>query len=221
MKYCELEEYLFSIKDSKYADFSKSLSNSDYLVIGVKIPVLREIIKKHKLDDELNPEEFVLGKYLEVDFIYFGLSLLRLKTVGEQLLFLKEKIKLAKSWAVTDTISSFIKKTSFDEFYDFFLFAYKSKHTYLRRMGYILALKQYKNKEILKVLPLMTLNEEYMVMMAQAWLLSVVAICFEDEVFEYLSNLEDMTLKRKAISKICDSFRYTMESKNRFKSLRK
>ena len=175
MKYCELEEYLFSIKDSKYADFSKSLSNSDYLVIGVKIPVLREIIIKHKLDDELNPEEFVLGKYLEVDFIYFGLSLLRLKTVGEQLLFLKEKIKLAKSWAVTDTISNFIKKTSFDEFYDFFLFAYKSKHTYLRRMGYILALKQYKNKEILKVLPLMTLNEEYMVMMAQAWLLATIA----------------------------------------------
>ena len=67
----------------------------------------------------------------------------------------------------------------------------------------------------------MTLNEEYMVMMAQAWLLSVVAICFEDEVFEYLSNLVDMTLKRKAISKICDSFRYSMESKNRFKSLRK
>ena len=77
MTYKELEEYLFSIRDDKFADFSKSLSNSEYISIGVKNPKLKEIIKKHKQDFELNPNDFILGKYLEVDHIYFGLSLIR------------------------------------------------------------------------------------------------------------------------------------------------
>ena len=220
MKAKELEQYLFSIGDKKFASFSKTLSNSDYQVIGVKNPALRSLIKEHKDDKELSPSEFELGKYLEIDFVYFGLSLVRCKNVDEQLKFLEKKIKLAKSWAITDCMSTYIKKVSFEKFFDFFLKKYKSKYTYDRRMGYVLALKQYKDKRILKILPLIQENEEYMVMMGEAWLLSVVALTFENEVFDYLKNLNDITLKRKTISKICDSFRFSQESKNRFKSLR-
>lgn len=220
MTYKELEEYLFSIRDDKFADFSKSLSNSEYISIGVKNPKLKEIIKEHKQDFELNPNDFILGKYLEVDHIYFGLSLIRLNKVEDQLKFLKENVWKAKSWAVTDCMSPYLKKIKFEEYYDFFLKTYNSKYTYERRMAYVLGLKQSKDKNILKVLKLMKTNEEYMVMMAEAWLLSFVALEFEDEVFEFLSKCEDITLKRKAISKICDSLRYREESKNRFKSLR-
>ena len=220
MTYKELEEYLFSIRDDKFADFSKSLSNREYISIGVKNPKIKEIIKEHKQDFELNPSDFILGKYLEVDHIYFGLSLIRLNKVKDQLQFLKENVWKAKSWAVTDCMSPYLKKIKFEEYYDFFLKTYDSKYTYERRMAYVLGLKQSKDKNILKVLKLMKTNEEYMVMMAEAWLLSFVALEFEDEVFEFLSKCEDITLKRKAISKICDSLRYTEESKNRFKSLR-
>ena len=87
-------------------------------------------------------------------------------------------------------------------------------------MAYILALKQYRDDRVLKILPLITLNEEYMVMMAEAWFLSVLALSFEDEVFSYLKNLDDLTLKRKTISKISDSYRFDISSKDRFKSLR-
>lgn len=212
--------YLISISDKKYADFSKSLSNSDYTVIGVKIPVLRDIIKQNKDNSELDPNDFELGKYLEIDFIYFGLSLIRLKTSKEQLEFLKKNIGKAKSWAITDTISSYVKKLSFEEFFAFFKDCYLSKETYKRRIAYILTLKQYKDNDILKVLPLIQLNEEYMVMTAEAWLLSVIAIAREDEVFNYLKDCQDISLKRKTISKICDSFRFSKESKDRFKSLR-
>lgn len=75
MKYQQLEDYLFSISDSKFASFSKSLSSSDYISIGVKNPVLRQIIKDHKNDDELKTEEFKLGKYLEVGGISSNSSL--------------------------------------------------------------------------------------------------------------------------------------------------
>lgn len=220
MNYIELKEYLKKIGDQKFASFSKTLSNSDYLVLGVKNPVLRSIIKEHKNDAELNPNDFELGKYLEIDFIYFGLSLIRLTNTKAQLQFLKDKIRLAKSWAITDCVSTYLKKVSFEDFFEFYKATYKSKYTYERRMAYILALKQYRDERVLKILPLITLNEEYMVMMAEAWFLSVLAISFEDEVFSYLKNLDDLTLKRKTISKISDSYRFDISSKDRFKSLR-
>ena len=220
MKYKELEQYLLDISDKKFADFSKSLSNSEYISIGVKNPILRQIIKERIKDKELKTEDFVLGKYLEIDFIYFGLSLSRLKTIDEQLNFLKEKGKLAKSWAITDTLSTYLKKFTFDKYWPFFLSMYNSSFTYDRRLSYVLGLKHYKDKEILKILNYINLNEEYIVMMGEAWLLATIAIVYEKEVFDFLKNTDDIVLKRKTISKICDSFRFTEDSKNKFKSLR-
>ena len=220
MTYQELLTHLFSISDKKFASFSKSISNSSYEVIGVKNPALRAIIKEHKNDVELLTDDFVLGKYLEVDFIYFGLSLSREKNINSQLKFLKEKIHLAKSWIITDCSSSFLKKTSFDAFYDFFIDMYQRKNIYERRMAYVLALKQYKDERIKEILPLIKTKEEYMVYMAEAWLLSVIALTYEDDVFDYLAKTDDLVLMRKTISKICDSYRFDEKSKNRFKELR-
>ena len=220
MTYLELEQLLKGSADKKFADFSKSLSNSDYLSIGVKNPVLRQIIKEHVNDNELKLDDFKLGKYLEVDFIYFGLALSRLKSIDEQLDFLKNNIKKAKSWAITDTLSTYLKKCSFDKYWNLFMSLFNTKYTYERRLAFVLGLKYYKDKEILKILPYIRTNEEYMVMMAEAWLLATLAITYQDEIFYFLKECDDLTLKRKTISKICDSYRFTDDDKNRFKALR-
>ena len=81
MNYIELEKYLFEISDQKFANFSKSLSNSDYISIGVKNPQLKQIVKDHEKDLDLDTNDFVLGKYLEVDYLYFALNLKRRKDV--------------------------------------------------------------------------------------------------------------------------------------------
>ena len=220
MKYQELEKYLFEIADKKFADFSKSLSNSDYISMGVKNPVLRQIVKEHTKDEELKLDEFNLGKYLEVDFIYFGLALSRLKTIDDQLNFLKSNIKKAKSWAITDCVQTYLRKSEFEQFYNFFKESYNSKFTFERRFCYVFGLKHWKNPKIFEIFPLITLNEEYMVMMAEAWLLATVAILYPDEVFNFLMSIEDKTLIRKTVSKMCDSFRISTEMKEKFKSLR-
>ena len=220
MKYRDLVQHLENISDKKFADFSKSLSNSEYISMGVKNPVLRQIIKDHKNDSELKIEDFELGKYLEVDFIYFGLALSRMKSTDEQLKFLKENIRKAKSWAVTDCVQTYLRKTSFDDFKKFFISSYNSSYTYERRFAYVFGLKHWKNPRILEIFPLFKTNEEYMVMMAEAWLLATVAIEFPDQVFSFLKSLDDQTLKRKTISKMCDSFRINETQKNRFKTLR-
>ena len=220
MIYSELEKYLFENADEKFADFSKSLSNSDYISIGIKNPVLRQIVKEHINDEELKLDDFELGKYLEVDFIYFGLALSRLKTINEQLDFLRVNIRKAKSWAITDCVQTYLKKSDFDTFFKFFKDLYDSKYIFERRFCYVFGLKHWKNPGILKILPLITNNEEYMVMMSQAWLLATVAIAYPDEIFNYLKSTDDAVLKRKTISKMCDSFRISDEQKVRFKKLR-
>ena len=59
-----------------------------------------------------------------------------------------------------------------------------------------------------------------MVMMAEAWLLATVAIQYPNEIYDFLKETQDVTLKRKTISKINDSFRINEDIKNKFKELR-
>ena len=87
-------------------------------------------------------------------------------------------------------------------------------------MAYVVGLKHYKNVRILELLPYISNNDEYMVMMAEAWLLATVAIQFPNEIYVYLKDTKDMTLKRKTISKINESFRISDEQKSRFIELR-
>ena len=220
MNYSELYNYLFSIRDLKFMEFSKTISNSSYEVIGVKTPILKDLVKKHFNDNELILKDFILGKYLEIDYLYYAINLKRLNDIKQQLSFISEEIKNAKSWAITDMITTYIKKYDFDIYYDFFKKLYKSKHLYERRMAYVLGLKLYKDKNILKILKHIKLNEEYMVMMSEAWLLQVIGLKYPYDVYDYLSNIDDITLKRKTISKICDSRRVPLELKDKFKNLR-
>lgn len=220
MTYQEIVDYLFSNRDEKHAKFSGTLSNSEYITIGVKNPVLRQLAKDHYKDKDLLFEDFELSKYLEVDFVYFAVGLKRCKNIQEQLEFLDKNLKYAKSWAITDTINNSLKKCDFDLFWEFFLNHYNSEHLYTRRFAYIFGLTQYKNERIVYVFDHLREFDEYMVMMSEAWLLQTIAICYPNSVYETLSKLKDQKLKLKTISKICDSFRFSEAQKERFKSLR-
>ena len=96
----------------------------------------------------------------------------------------------------------------------------KSKHTFKKRMGYVLGLKFARDKRIVQSFDYFTFNDEYMVMMGEAWLLCEIAIYHPDEVYDFLSRINDKVLVRKSISKICDSYRFDEKVKERFKSIR-
>jgi len=220
MNYQELLDTLFSFKDEKYAEFTKPLTNSDYICIGVRLPITKDLAKKHYLDEDLLLDDFKLSKYLEVDEIYFMIALLRIKDINKQLDFVLKNTKYVLSWSVTDTIPQYLKKLDFDSFYSFFLKTYESKYIYTRRVGYVIAMKFRQDKRVLSLLPYIRENEDYMVMMGEAWLLATIAISFPQEILEFTRNLKDLTLKRKIISKISDSYRISEEMKKEFKALR-
>ena len=220
MTYSELKEFLFKNKDDNFALFSKRLSNSTYISIGIKTTVLRNLVKEHYDDEELKLNDFVLGEYLEIDYLYFALGLVRCGNIDDQLSFLDKNLKYASSWVITDSLSTFFKRCSYDKFLSFFMSHYKNEHIYTRSFSYVFALHFSKEKRILDLLPLIQLKEEYMVLMAEAWLLSFIAIEYKKEVYNYLSQIDDKELIRKTINKISDSYRFDSEEKEKFKSLR-
>ena len=220
MKYKQLLDLLLSMKDEKYAAFQKPLCNSDYEIIGIKIPVLKKIAKEHYKDNDLDMSEFEHHHYLEVEMIYFILGMLQNKSIDDKLDFILKNVKYADSWMITDTPNGFLKDLDIDRYFDFFKKTYLSQHTYTRRIAYILGLKVYRNPKILDVLGLLKDDDEYMVTMGQAWLLASMAICYPEEILNYLKHSSNITLKKKTISKIVDSFRISEEYKVKFKKLR-
>ena len=216
----EFVQALFDASDPGYADFSKALSNSDYVHIGVRFPALKKLVKAHYSDPELRIEEFELGHYIEVDLSYFCIALSRCKDREEQHAFLLENIKYAKSWMVTDTIPPYMKRPTFEAFLPFFLRCYRSKAVYQRRLAFVYAMKFRKDARVLELFQYLPEGDEYMVMMGEAWFLATVAITFPEEVFAWIAKTHDSALREKTISKIVESYRIDDGMKARFKSLR-
>lgn len=220
MNYHAYLQLLLANGEKSYADFSQPLSNSGYIVIGIRIPNLRKIIKTNYQDDNLLLTDFELGKYLEVDFSYFAIGLLRCKDVSEQLVFLQQNMQFAQSWMITDMVSSYLKKISFTDFWSYFTKTYCDEHVYVRRFAYVFALKFYRDEKILRILDYLQNDGEYMVYMGQAWLLATMAICYPEAVYDYLQKHASTVLKNKTISKIKESYRINEETKNKFIGLR-
>ncbi len=75
-----------------------------------------------------------------------------------------------------------------------------------------------------KIEPLFELfknDEEYHVIMGEAWLISYLAMCDANRTYTYLQNCDlKYNIVGKGIQKICDSYVVSGEDKERFKGLR-
>lgn len=156
---------------------------------------------------------------------YFQVSLAQRKTVEEKLAFIEENFDKLQDWWHVDQLSQFVDK------YLTFEFAYEkakkyiqSEMTFARRWGYVLFMPSLvKESDAAESLFLLFQNDdEYYVQMAEAWLLSYLAIYAPEKTWNYLANCSlDYKIVGKAIQKICDSYRVSDEVKVKFKEIRK
>ena len=209
MDYFAFKKLLFDSADNKNMEFAKKVFNTSYKIVGLMTPTLKRIIQEHYKDEDLNLSDFELGEYQEIDIAYLVIALKRAKTYKEQMEFLKNNLCFVKGWAVTDVLNQYLKKVTFAEYFPFF-----------EHFAYIGMLKHYDSPDIEKIVPFLRYNEEYMIMMAEAWLLATIAIKNSDFVYGLLKNMDDVVLRNKTISKMNDSFRISKEDKARFKTLR-
>ena len=222
MTYEEMLARLNTHCDEKYAAFhQRLLHNPSVRVIGVRMPILRSLIREWKGEWEsvlTFPDE-----YYEVTFI--KCNLVGALPFGQFAAHVRDVVPLIDNWAACDGFEAPCIGKNREAFLPFIEEFLADEREFVRRYAFVTLLKEYMDE---RYLPLIfdSLRRygrgDYYVVMGAAWLLAEVLVRFYAEGYAFLESGE---LYRetafKAISKACDSFRITSEQKTALKTLKK
>lgn len=226
-EYKEFIKYLLSLQDIKYKEFHSSLVlNSKYEMIGIRVPIMRDVAKKIAKNNIEEFIEYAQNTYYEEVMIQ-GLVISHLK---DEKLFYKYFIKFINkidNWAICDSFCSSIKIVrNYEEKY--FKEAIKmalNREEFISRVGLVMILNHFISQKNLDII-FDTLNkiqsDKFYINMAEAWLVCEMYIKYPKETKEFLKNnrLNKFT-QNKAISKIHDSYRVSKEEKELLNKYRK
>lgn len=194
-------------KDLKYREFTLKITSSKYPILGIRIPVLRQIASKMNYDDFV--KESNLTTYEEV--MLLGMLIPKIKDETKRIKAIKDYIKYIDCWSLCDTFCSNLKfiKKDLDKYYSFIIGYLSKSKTYYVRFGLVILLKYAKEDkywdEILNKLLLIT-NNDYYVQMAMAWLLSEMAVYNKQRILNYAENINPV-VKKMLYQKMKDSYR--------------
>ncbi len=221
--------------------FYKEMQNS------VKLGDTMNLLEFEKQYKELgyNPKTAIIDKYnkklikekVDVSFLktiiaeheeyyrtYFQVSIATRKTLEEKFTFIEENFHLLHDWWHVDILMGFLGNSITFEYAFMKAQQYvKSEMPYVRRFGYVMFIPRLVKDEnkLDDLLSLLGNDDEYHVIMGEAWLLSYIAMCDTDKAYEYIKNCDlKYNIIGKAIQKICDSYVISKSDKERFKALR-
>ena len=218
-EYKKFLKYLISLQDKKYKEFHSSLVlSSKYEMIGIRVPIMRDIAKKIAKSNRIEFLEFVQDKYYEEVMIQ-GLVISHIKDEKIFYNYFKKYIKKIDNWAICDSFSSSIKivRKYEEKYFKESIKMALNKSEFISRVGLVMILNHFINKDNLNII-FDILNkidsDKFYINMAEAWLLCEMYIKFPKETKAFLkeNNLNTFT-QNKAISKIHDSYRVSKEEK--------
>jgi len=169
-------------------------------------------------------KDIVLTKQ-EYHRTYFQVSLGNLNSFEEQFTFIEDNFSLLQDWWHVDQLQQFIKKNlTFEYAFEKAKEYIQSDMPFVRRWAYVIFMPTLvKDKKYFdKLISLLKDDDEYYVIMAEAWLISYMGIYHPEKTLKYIKScLLKYNIIGKAIQKICDSFRVSNEYKEKFKEVRK
>ena len=226
-KYKQFVKYLKSLQDIKYKEFNSSLVlNSKYEMIGVRVPIIRDIAKKIAKGNIEDFLECAQNRYYEEVMIQ-GLVISHIKDEKQFYKYFKKYINKIDNWAIFDSFCSSIKivRNSEEKYFKEATKMALNKEEFISRVGLVMILNHFISQNNLDVI-LETLNkiksDKFYINMAEAWLLCEMYIKFPKETTRFIkkNNLSKFT-QNKAISKIHDSYRVSKEEKEILNNYRK
>jgi len=193
----------------------KSLKTNDIDAIA------KEYVKSGASVDDLYPHLSESGAILR---IYFFVSLKRIKSLKEQILFIERHFAYLQEWWHVDILLQFlIKPLSFDYIYPRAQWYVISDLPFVRRWGYVIFLSglQKDPQHCQRILALMHDDDHYYVQMAEAWLIADLCAFSPREVVLFLKKRSlQYNIAGKAIQKIVESFKISDETKAECKEVR-
>ncbi len=200
-------EYEFSLLPKGYKTKDVDKLNKRLIKENKDVSFLKEIV--------LNRQEFYRT--------YFQVEMGKLNNYKDQMKFIEDNYLLLNDWWHVDELTQFVNILDLKYAYNKAKKYVNSKHPFLRRWGYVLFMPRLvKEKEAFDlIISLLKDDDEYYVVMAEAWLISYLAIYHPERTLEYLNktNLK-YNIVGRAIQKTCDSFRVSKEYKEKIKKIR-
>ena len=226
-EYKKFVEYLISLQDVKYKEFHSSLVlNSKYEIIGIRVPIMREIAKEIAKSDIEGFLKYVQNKYYEEVMIQ-GLVISHIKDEKIFYKYFKKYIKQIDNWGLCDSFCNSIKivKKHEEKYFKESIKMALNESEFISRIGIVMILNHFISKDNLNDI-FDTLNkiqsDKFYINMAEAWLLCEMYIKYPKETTDFIkkNNLNKFT-QNKAISKIHDSYRVSKEEKELLNNYRR
>lgn len=214
--YKEFISYLFDISDSKYKEFHGSLGVDN--VIGIRIPIMREIAKEIYKGNYSEFLSLIEANYYEEITIY-GFIVGNIKELDTSVYYLDKYKNMINNWASCDTFCASYKivKKNKDYFFNYINENISSNNLWIRRLCFVLLLDYYVEEDYIDDIFMLCdkyNTKDYYVQMAVAWIISICFIKYKDKTINYIKNnkLDDFT-HNKSIQKIKESLRVSKEDK--------
>lgn len=222
----ELQEKLFALADSAYADFQAKLTPTipRERFIGVRLPALRQFAKEFAQTDEC--EAFLAQlphEYYDENLLHSVLLQSR-KDYVTCLGLVEKFLPYVDNWAVCDTL----RPKSFAKHRVELLPKVKewiaSPETYTCRFGIDMLMTYYLDTDFAPeylALPAAVESEEYYVRMMVAWYYATALAKQWDAAIPYIEQRKlPAWTHKKTIQKACESFRITAEQKAYLRGLK-
>lgn len=215
-----IRQKILSIKETKHKNFSAKLLPGVENILGVKLPILRNIAKEITQDDwqtfiNINDEDLYFEEVMLQDMVISSLKI----DIETKLILVKDFIPKINNWSVCDSFCAGFKMKVKEKkiVWDFLLPYLSSSKEFEVRFAVVMLLDHYvDNEHIKQVIFLLdnVKNEGYYAKMAVAWAISLCFIKFPEITMPYLqkNNLDDFS-HNTALQKILDSLRVNQEDK--------
>ena len=224
--YNDYLDYLKSLADVKYLEFNKKIINTNYKMLGIRVPLLKKIAKKISKGDVEEFLKFCEPKYYEEVFIR-GLVICSISDIKISTEEIIKFLKYIDNWAICDSFCNSLKivNTNKDYFFKYFNDLIKQGTEYAIRVSLVAFINYYvEDKYIEEIFSIIdSINtDKYYVNMAIAWLLCEMYTKYKEMTLKYIkkSALNDFVIN-KTIGKIRDSYRIKDEDKELIKQFKR
>lgn len=224
----QIRKRLEELADKKYKEFHTRLCPNSNEILGVKVPILRNVAKEIVKDG--NIEEYLNGaldkSYEEILLQAMVLGLWKTSIENFEK-YLRKFIPKINSWAVCDvSVAGFkITKKNMEYMWNIVKKYLKSDKEFELRFAIVMILDFYITEEYIeKVLKILSgiKHEGYYVKMAIAWALQVAFVKFPIQTMELLKNNKiDKWTYNKALQKITESYRVDEKTKGIIRNMKK
>lgn len=224
-----IKEILESHVDEKFQAFTSSLIPDSRPILGVRIPILRQIAKDiAKGDWQTYLQEAPEDNYEEVNVKGFVIGYVK-ADLTTMFPYIREHIEKINDWSLCDGFCSNLKIVAKhrEAFLEFLLPYAKINDEFKQRVVAVMLMDYYLTDayigQTLQILDSLK-NEEYYCKMAVAWAIATAWAKQRDKTYVYMQDgnntLDDWTYN-KAIQKMVESYRVSDEDKRMLREMKR